>query len=88
MAQHYSDVRRAAEPTALPDVETFRVSRGDEPQFDEFSNRLRCGWYWWSCFPGCIPDGGPNGPFRSEAAALRDAREGRDLDSDDDGDGA
>ena len=32
------------------------------------------GWYWWPCFPGCLPDGDPVGPFLSEELALEDAR--------------
>ena len=32
------------------------------------------GWYWWSCFPGCLPDSDPEGPFPTEADALDDAR--------------
>jgi hypothetical protein len=36
------------------------------------------GWYWWSCFPGCMPDSEPCGPFATEAAALEDARSGLD----------
>ena len=36
------------------------------------------GWYWQACFPGCLPDGDPTGPFASEAEALADAREGMD----------
>lgn len=32
------------------------------------------GWYWQACFPGCLPDGDPMGPFDSYAAALADAR--------------
>ena len=35
----------------------------------------RYGWYWWSCFPGCLPDGDPVGPFATEDKALADARE-------------
>lgn len=35
---------------------------------------MRCGFYWQACFPGCLPDGDPMGPFRSEAAAIKDAR--------------
>ena len=31
-------------------------------------------WYWY-CFPGCIPDSDPFGPFDTESAALADARE-------------
>lgn len=31
------------------------------------------GWYWWSCFPGCLPDSEPCGPFDSKSAAAFDA---------------
>ena len=34
------------------------------------------GWYYWYCFPGCMPDSDPVGPFATEADALADAREG------------
>lgn len=33
-------------------------------------------WYYWYCFPGCLPDGDPVGPFETEEEALADAREG------------
>lgn len=33
------------------------------------------GWYWWACWPGCLPDGDPTGPFASSTAAWRDARD-------------
>jgi hypothetical protein len=33
-----------------------------------------CGYYWQSCFPGCLPDGDPVGPFETEAEALADAQ--------------
>jgi hypothetical protein len=33
------------------------------------------GWYWWACFPGCLPDGDPSGPFATEAEAIADAQE-------------
>jgi hypothetical protein len=33
------------------------------------------GWFWWSCFPGCLPDSPANGPFKSHKDALKDARE-------------
>jgi len=32
-------------------------------------------WYWWPCFPGCMPDSDPMGPFDSEQAAIDDAQE-------------
>lgn len=38
-------------------------------------NDSRIAWYWWPCFPGCLPDSDPIGPFDSEDAAIADARE-------------
>ena len=32
------------------------------------------GWYYWYCFPGCLPDSDPIGPFATKADALADAR--------------
>jgi hypothetical protein len=23
------------------------------------------GWYWWPCFPGCMPGGDASGPFEN-----------------------
>lgn len=34
------------------------------------------GWYWWACFPGCMPDSDPNGPFNTSRQAFLDARNG------------
>ena len=31
------------------------------------------GWYWHSCFPGCLPDSDRSGPFESEQEAIKDA---------------
>ena len=31
------------------------------------------GWYWWACYPGCLPDGDPSGPFLTEQEAIKDA---------------
>jgi hypothetical protein len=33
------------------------------------------GWYWWACFPGCMPDGDPAGPFKTEQEAIDNAQE-------------
>ena len=32
------------------------------------------GWYWWACFPGCMPDGPATGPFPTAALAREDAQ--------------
>jgi hypothetical protein len=31
------------------------------------------GWYWQACFPGCLPDGDPMGPYASEADCMEAA---------------
>ena len=36
---------------------------------------MAAGWYWWACFPGCLPDGDPMGPFASSQQAHEDADE-------------
>ena len=49
-----------------------------EKMFDVMieQNGITGGWYWWSCFPGCLPDGPANGPFATHAEALSDAQSG------------
>jgi len=77
--QFYSDVERESDARALPDCEAFRVVSGDvwnmPRDCDDKLIMLDPGWYWWSCFPGCLPDSDPFGPFDSEALAIADARE-------------
>ena len=45
------------------------------PEAYELGTDYEAGWYWWACFPGCMPDGDPMGPFESEEAAIENARE-------------
>jgi hypothetical protein len=105
MAQHYSNPKRASEPHALPDVETFMGWSADCPSCDgtlyDFSEagetdvicsecgyvdnaepplQYVLGWYWQACFPGCLPDGEPNGPFDTEQEAIADAQSGAEQD--------
>lgn len=35
---------------------------------------LPSGWYWWPCFPGCLPESDPIGPFDTSADAYVDAQ--------------
>lgn len=49
--------------------------RQDTFLVDQDGEDLPCGWYWWPCFPGCLPDGDPVGPFASSRQALEDADE-------------
>ena len=85
MAQHYSNPRRARDPHALPDVETFHVTSAAECPLCQEGTTIgqhvmddHNGWYWWACLPGCLPDGEPMGPFATERDAIADARAGFD----------
>jgi hypothetical protein len=43
--------------------------------FDDGTEDRKGGWYWWACFPGCLPDGEASGPFAYSRQALEDADE-------------
>ncbi len=47
--------------------ESYPVEPGVEP--------WEPGYYWQACFPGCLPDGEPVGPFDSEDEAIEAARD-------------
>lgn len=47
------------------DYLTPREGAGDPPN--------GAGWYWVACFPGCLPDGEPSGPFPTAEGAYLDA---------------
>jgi hypothetical protein len=51
-------------------------SRTREAMLDAIvsENGLVGGWYWWSCFPGCLPDSDAIGPFDTKAEAIADAQ--------------
>ena len=71
----YMDVREFVEAG----VDTWMHQRTIELDPSPFSNLTDCssleGWYWWSCFPGCLPDSEPMGPFDTETEALADAQD-------------
>jgi len=33
------------------------------------------GWFWWPCFPGCLPNGDAYGPFSTSTEAYNAAQE-------------
>lgn len=80
MSQNYSDPTREHDPHALPNIEVFFHAHDNHCGHNVEEGCGGEGWYWWACFPGCLPDGDPIGPFDTEAKALADAREGNDLD--------
>jgi hypothetical protein len=75
----YSDPTRENDPYALSDVEVFYddadIVNGHARNFDGEGNPVEPGWYWWPCFPGCLPDGEPMGPFATQEEAIADAQE-------------
>ena len=81
MSQIYTDETREEEPYALPNAEVFYVSQMEVnynlqniDHADEYTI-TEAGWYWWSCFPGCLPDSDAIGPFETEQEAINDARD-------------
>ena len=56
---------------------SFEVFHNTELIIDDWEGmeerQMPPGWYWHSCYPGCMPDGEPNGPFDSEQDAMADA---------------
>lgn len=56
--------------------ETFHI---DGPIIDDVKDPegwpSEPGWYWWACYPGCLPDGDPMGPFETEQAAIDNAND-------------
>ena len=76
--QTYFDPARKEEPYALPDCEVFyhdgvRYS-DDDVWADSDGEPMPAGWYYWACFPGCMPDSDPTGPFDTAKEAEADAQ--------------
>lgn len=76
--QVYSDPDRENIDTALPDVEIFYHDGNVATEFDNDTDShfgMATGYYWWACFPGCLPDSDPYGPFPTEQEAVDNAQE-------------
>jgi len=52
-------------------------SRDTEKMFDAMIEEegITGGWFYWYCFPGCMPDSDAIGPFTSRDEALKAARD-------------
>lgn len=78
----------AAEVAATMEEEIAEFSKRHEFRLAGMSGRVRDamldamvseleitgGWFWQSCFPGCLPDGEPVGPFKTWQEAKADAQ--------------
>ena len=71
--QAYSQPDRESDATALPDIEIFRLT-AHEVAAMVTEEGIEGGWYYWYCFPGCLPDSEAIGPFLSYRAALKAAQ--------------
>jgi hypothetical protein len=81
MTQYYSNPERESDTYALPNVEVFPVSQMEcnynlqnMDHADEYTI-TEPGFYYWYCFPGCLPDSDPIGPFNAEAEAVKNMME-------------
>lgn len=82
--QAYSDKSRKDDPWALPDLDVFLYTSYEGSDPTECPNAgldgdythehgPDCdGYYWQSCFPGCLPDSDPVGPFKTQEEAIAD----------------
>ena len=63
--------KRVKAPNGFGSFEVFQASAtSDDWNADWYAGP---GWYWWACFPGCLPDGEASGPFETAEAAYLDA---------------
>lgn len=90
MTQFYFDPARESELHALPNAETFYaedlVFCDHCGEYLGATSQETCwlcgailpipekGWYYWACFPGCLPDSDPVGPFETEEEAISEAQ--------------
>ena len=51
----------------------FKTEEGAYGSFEIFKKDNS--FFWWACFPGCLPDGEPEGPFETEEDAYQDAQD-------------
>lgn len=57
-------------------VQSYNCTRGSCSQCGRIVSfkGASVGWFYWFCFPGCMPDSEREGPFETEDAALADAQ--------------
>lgn len=76
--QFYMDETREQDAWALPDAEVFYRTEAENAEYgfvDSDGDPMPTGWYWWACFPGCMPESEPYGPFIAPELAIIDARD-------------
>lgn len=74
MSRIYSNPERENDTYALPDVEVFYADKG-EVTWEGQEGPSEAGYYYWYCFPGCMPEGDAQGPFETEEEAIQAAQD-------------
>ena len=69
--QQYPTRAKLIELCSTHNVEVFYCDRATKAENTEMYPRV--GWYYWQCFPGCLPEGDAMGPHPSALRALREA---------------
>jgi hypothetical protein len=70
----YSDKRKETDKWSLPDCEVFHLKESETADYMPDGEGLEGGFFWHFCFPGCLPDSEPFGPYKTEQEALADCR--------------
>ena len=59
---------------------SFHSDEGEpHGSFEIFQENKDPGWFWWACFPGCLPDGEEIGPFKTWKECFNDADPGKSF---------
>lgn len=74
MPQFFSNKKRETVPHALPDCSVFYLETEETADWMPDGEEQAAGYYWHFCFPGCLPDSQPFGPYETEEAAIADCR--------------
>lgn len=86
LIESWGTLEEEAESEALQNIEFMEMSEADirgygkeSVWYDEQNETfLEPGFYYWFCFPGCLPESGPHGPFTSEDEARNDIKSNQD----------
>ena len=75
-----SDQDRDQDKWAIPNAEVFfdgpdKVNGSGPRNFDTNGEPVEEGWYYWFCYPGCLPDSDAFGPYKTEQEAIAACRE-------------
>ena len=68
------EYKRLAEKQEVFHLAEHEMENPEAEYYEDEESHLETGWYWWWCFPGCLPDSEPFGPFENNTEARNDAK--------------